>query len=299
MNKNSVRLKFTTFAVMKVFVIFSLSCIFVLTSCNWFARKTIIDNTVLAQIGEKKLFRQDLIAYLPKGLSREDSTKYAEAFIQKWVAKNLIAQKAIENIPDIEKKIQYQVEDYKNDLLAHHYQREFLYQKLDTTVTQDMLVKYYQEHPQDFELKQSVIQCTFLKLPKKDREVPNVKKWLASKNKKERDKLRQVMLSKAQRMTQDSSWHYWNNIAREFPKPDIEEKEIQPNKLYEQQDENYIYLLYVYAKKEPNATTPMELVEKTVKELIISQRREKLIENLEKNLIEEALKNKKLIYGTK
>lgn len=299
MNKNSLLLKFITFAVMKVFAIFSLTSILVLTSCNWFRKKPVADSTVLAQIGEKKLFRQDLIAYLPKGLSHEDSIKYAQDFVQKWIAKNLIAQKAIENIPDIEKKIHYQVEDYKNDLLAHHYQREFLYQKLDTIVTQEMLVKYYQDHPQDFELKQSVLQCTFLKLPKKDREVPNVKKWLASKNPKERDKLRQIMLSKAQRMTQDSSWHYWNNIIREFPKSDIDEKEIQPNKLYEQQDENYIYLLYVYAKKEANATTPMELVEKTVKELIISQRREKLIQDLEKNLIEEAVKNKKLIYGQK
>lgn len=283
---------------MKGFVLFSLSCLLILTSCGYFKKKPTIDNTVLAQIGEKKLTRYDLIQYLPKGLSKEDSTKYADAFVQKWVTKNLIAQKAIENIPDIEKKIQYQVEDYKNDLLAHHYQREFLYQKLDTTVSREMLIKYYQDHPQDFELKQSVLQCTFLKLPKKDRDVPNVKKWLASKNPKERDKLRQVMLSKAQRMTKDSSWHYWNNIIREFPKSDIDEKEIQPNKLYEQQDENYVYLLYVYAKKDANATTPMELVEKTVKELIISQRREKLIQDLEKNLIEEALKNKKLIYGS-
>lgn len=280
-------------------IIFSLGSVFLLTSCKWFRKKTVVDDTVLVQIGEKKLLRQDLVVYLPKGLSREDSTKYAEAFIQKWIAKNLIAKKAVENIPDIEKKIHYQVEDYKNDLLAHHYQREFLYQKLDTLVTREMLVKYYQDHPQDFELKQSVLQCTFLKLPKKDREISNVKKWLASKNQKDRDKLRQIMISKAQRMTQDSSWHYWNNIAREFPKSDIDEKEIQPNKLYEQQDENYIYLLYVYARKEANATTPMELVEKTVKELIISQRREKLIQDLEKNLIEEAIKNKKLIYGYK
>lgn len=283
--------------MMKNIFIFLLGCVFLWTSCHWFKKKETLDSTVLAKIGEKKLFKQDLIVYLPKGLSREDSIKYAQDFIHRWVAKNLIAQKAIENIPDIERKIQYQAEDYKNDLLAHHYQRELLYQKLDTVVTQEALVKYYQDHPQDFELKQMVVQCTFLKLPKKDREVPNVKKWLGSKNPKERDKLRQVMLSKAQRMTKDSSWHYWSNVIREFPKPDIEEKDIQPNKLYEQQDENYVYLLYVYAKKEANATTPMELVEKTVKELIISQRREKLIQDLEKNLIEEAIKNKKLIMN--
>jgi len=282
---------------MKGTVVFLFCCVFLLVSCHWFKKKPVIDNDVLAQIGEKKLLKQDLITYLPKGLSQEDSSKYAQAFVQKWVAKNLIAQKAVENIPEIEKKIQYQVEDYKNDLLAHHYQREFLYQKLDTVVSKEVLVKYYQDHPQDFELKQTVLQCTFIKLPKKDREVPNIKKWLASKNKKERDKLHQVMLSKAQRMTQDSSWHYWSNIAREFPKPEVDEKELQPNKLYEQQDENYIYMLYIYAKKEANATTPMELVEKTVRELIISKRREKLIEDLEKNLIEEALKNKKLVYG--
>lgn len=182
-------------------------------------------------------------------------------------------------------------------MLAHHYQREFLYQKLDTVVSRESMIKYYQDHPQDFELKQTVIQCTFLKLPKKERDIPNVKKWLASKNPKDRDKLHQIMLSKAQRTTRDSSWHYWDNIAREFPKPDIDPKDIQVNKLYEQQDENYVYLLYVYDKKDANATTPMELVEKTVKELIISQRREKLIQDLEKNLIEEALKSGKLVYG--
>ncbi|MCS7028923.1 MAG: hypothetical protein NZ519_09170 [Bacteroidia bacterium] len=281
---------------MRSFCCFVLLAVF-LIGCSWFKKKPRIDNTVLAQIGEKKLLRQDLITYLPKGLSKQDSIKYAMHFIQKWVTKTLIAQKALENIPNIEQKIQYQVEDYKNDLLAHHYQREFLYQKLDTVVSRESMIKYYQDHPQDFELKQTVIQCTFLKLPKKERDIPNVKKWLASKNPKDRDKLHQIMLSKAQRTTRDSSWHYWDNIAREFPKPDIDPKDIQVNKLYEQQDENYVYLLYVYDKKDANATTPMELVEKTVKELIISQRREKLIQDLEKNLIEEALKSGKLVYG--
>ncbi|MCS7075838.1 MAG: hypothetical protein NZ455_03975 [Bacteroidia bacterium] len=282
---------------MKRYLLYLTCAVILNISCKWFKNKPALDNTVLVQIQEKKLLKQDLIAYLPKGLSKEDSVKYAMDFIQKWVSKTLIAQKAIDNIPDIEQKIRYQVEDYKNDLLAHHYQREFLHQKLDTVVTRESMLKYYQDHPQDFQLKQTVLQCTFLKLPKKERDIPNIKKWLSSKNPKERDKLRQVMLSKAQRMTQDSSWHYWENILREFPNPDIDPKDIQTNKLYERQDENYVYLLYVYDKKEANTTTPMELVEKTVKELIIRQRREKLIQDLENDLIQEALKRKKLVYN--
>lgn len=266
--------------------------------CHWFKKKESINTTALAQIGDKKLLVSDLTTYLPMGLSKEDSIKYARHFIERWVAKTLIAEKSIQNIPKIEQSIHYQVEDYRNDLLVHLYQNQFLNQKLDTVVTENMIKEYYQAHPQDFELKQTVIQANFLKVPKNERELNNTRRWMASKNVKDKDNLMQFALSKAQKMSVDSAWHYWSNIVQEFPDKNIDEaKTITANKLYEQQDEGYVYLLYIYNKKYSHEVTPLELIQKSVKEVIIGQRREKLLQDMEQNIIEDAQKNNRILYG--
>ena len=65
-----------------IFAAAAISCL--LTSCeaisNW-----IHDDVLVAKIGKEKLFLSDLEAYIPNGVSPEDSTNLAMQFIQSFI----------------------------------------------------------------------------------------------------------------------------------------------------------------------------------------------------------------------
>ena len=81
-------------------------------SCN---KKTIEENPV-AQVFESYLYEKEIIDFIPKGTSREDSVLMSQNYIRKWVTQKLLLHKAIENLSGEEKDIQRQVEDYRTSI---------------------------------------------------------------------------------------------------------------------------------------------------------------------------------------
>jgi hypothetical protein len=62
----------------------------------------------------------------------------------------------------------------------------------------------------------------------------------------------------------------------------------------ETSDSLYTYLVYFFEKVPPGETPPYEYYRPRIKEIILSKRKQELIENLKKDLIEEALENNTL-----
>ena len=72
---------------------------------------------VIAEVGSEKLYRSDLNAIIPKGISQEDSTYLAKQYINTWAAEMVFLGIAEEQLSKTETDVTKELEDYRTSLL--------------------------------------------------------------------------------------------------------------------------------------------------------------------------------------
>ncbi|MEG0011680.1 MAG: hypothetical protein RR706_05915, partial [Muribaculaceae bacterium] len=77
---------------------------------------------ILVTIGSKSLLKQDVIKAVPSGLSKDDSIKFVDSYINEWINSKLLSEVASKNIPTME-KINNMVDDYRNKLIMYEYRK--------------------------------------------------------------------------------------------------------------------------------------------------------------------------------
>lgn len=100
----------------------------------------------LVQVGEKILYEHQLRELLPLNLTKADSSLWAEDYITKWVRKQLFVQQAEANLTELQKDVHEELEEYRQSLVSFRYKNEMVNQKMDTVVTHDQIMNYYEEH---------------------------------------------------------------------------------------------------------------------------------------------------------
>ncbi len=123
------------------------------------------DENAIARVYDKYLSLKEVQQALPYGLSKQDSASFAKDYIDQWVKKNVVLNRAENNLTDNQKDVTRQLEDYRASLIIFAYERELIRQKLDTTVTNAEIEKYYKENAANFELRSNIIRLRYLKLP--------------------------------------------------------------------------------------------------------------------------------------
>ena len=104
-----------------------------LFSCSFFEEE--INDDVVAKVGSKYLFKDDISGIVPPKTTKEDSAFIIDNYIEGWVKDNLILQKAELNLKENQKDVKKQLEDYRSSLIIYTYEKELIKQLLDTTVS--------------------------------------------------------------------------------------------------------------------------------------------------------------------
>ena len=137
---------------------------FWLGGCNLLNSKK--ENIVLAKIGEKSLYLSEIQPSIPENVEGADSALFVKEQVKKWVEQTLLLQMAELNLPESEKDIEKEIEDYRKSLLIYAYEKAFIAQKLDTLISDNEVANYYEGNLQNFELKDYVVKVLYTKLEK-------------------------------------------------------------------------------------------------------------------------------------
>ncbi|HKJ78222.1 MAG TPA: hypothetical protein VKA10_01750, partial [Prolixibacteraceae bacterium] len=93
-----------------------LGALLFLLGCN--QQNTINDETV-AQVGQKQLLFSEVSEVVPNDVTGNDSAVIAEDYINKWIKKQLLVQKAEENLSFDQKNLNKELEEYRNSLIIY------------------------------------------------------------------------------------------------------------------------------------------------------------------------------------
>jgi len=265
-------------------------------SCN--RVKDDSDRMAVAKAGERVLYFDQIPSTLVMpGMSETDSTSAVQSYIRRWSRKELMALRAEENLTaEYKDEVNRQLGEMRNNLLIYQYQQQMIIQKMDTVVTDSELQDYYVSNLNTFSLTTNLIKALFIKLPATTPDIGKVRKLYNSSNPEEIRELEDYCSRFALRFDDyDDAWIPFTHLLMEVPL-EIENQEewLARNSAVELKDEKFTYFVAIREYKLRNSVAPFEYIHGQVRTIILNNRRNDFLQELEDGIYNEAVRNNTL-----
>src|SRR5512133_213003 len=116
----------------------------------------------VAEVGKIVLYYDEMPKLIQKGVNDSDSAALFQNYINKWAKRQLLLQKAEDNLtPALKNDITHQLEETRANLVIYQYQRQMIQEKLDTVLTETELENYYAANEKSFILSSNIVKALF------------------------------------------------------------------------------------------------------------------------------------------
>lgn len=251
----------------------------------------------IVSVGNRYLTREMLDQVIPDGLSPRDSSAFADAYVRHWAEDELVYDVAQKNIPDVE-RIENLVDRYRRELFVHEYQKQILSEKLDAEVSDDAVKNYYRTHLDKFVLKTPIVKGLFLKVAETTPELKNLKKWYRGKDHASVENIEKYTLHNI--INYDYFYDRWvsfDEVMSAIPYTVTDANRfLQTHTFLEINDEGYWYLLNISDYLPAGAHMPLDFARTQIEEILLNQKRMDFLHQMNKELYQEALENRKIKY---
>ncbi len=248
----------------------------------------------VVSVVSKTLTKRQLFDALPAGMSKEDSSVFAQDYITRWVKSQLLLRKAELNLSENEKNLDVLIEEYRTSLLTHLYQQKLLEQKYSPLITSSEIRNYYKSMSSNFKLSEPIIKGIFVKLPNTSPNIEHFERIFRSSRPGDMVETEAYCMQNAKKFFPFyETWTSWQQINSELP-PDytFSNQAIRTQNLYKTTDNIYTYYLYVLSYKEADEIAPLEYVTGKIKSILLNKKRIEFIRQLEEDLYDEGLGQK-------
>ena len=247
------------------------------------------------------LFKDDLKKALPENLSAEDSTIFANNFINQWATQQLLVQGAEVNLSDKKlEKFDRLVQQYKNDLYSKAYLEALVAKNLDTVVSFEAASTYYESNKEAFKLNENLIKFRYINVDPNRLDLEDVKKKFKRFNTQDKKELDSIAIQFRSFTLNDSVWIRLDQAINKIPVVTIENKDelLKKSNFIQLKDSLGLYLMQINDVLLRNSTAPLEYVKPTINQIVINKRKLELIKQLEKDIKKDAINNKQFeIYN--
>ena len=261
------------------------------SSCNLFRHKDTSKGKPLARVKDVYLYDSDVKDLVKNAHSPKDSLEVIKNFVDSWVKKQLMLDKAQTYLSSEQQDLEQQLKDYKESLLIFRYESELTRQKLDTIVKDGEVEEYFSKNKDNFELRDQLMQFLFVKIRKDAPKIDTARVLIRSSKEADRKKLASYCIQYASDyLLKDTIWYELNNIYRQMPIKQEALESLAKNKMSgEVEDSSYIYLLKVNNFRGRTELAPLDFVKDDIRRIIINKRKIDLISKTYDNLYKDGL----------
>lgn len=248
-----------------------------------------------------KLYRAELDAVIPNGISADDSVALALKYIDTWASDHVYLKIAEQQLSKSEKDVTKELEDYRKSLLKYRYEQLYVNERLDTTVTDEMVDEYYEAHADKFVLQRPIVRARYLNILADSPVLKQLRKMMKSSEPNDLVEADSLAYSSALKfMTWNNDWVDAALLAGEFGTDYNSMLASMSGGWIEQKDTTgYLKLAYIPEMIGRGRQAPVDYCAPMIKDMIISARKQALISGLERDLLEDARENGNFtIYAT-
>ena len=272
--------------------------IFLLTtmvvSCDYFRAPK--KPKAIARVGENYLFQDDIVDLVPKGTSKKDSIAIVKSFIDRWATQKLLFEAAERNIStDKVAEFSTLIDQYKVDLYTKDYIESLVIRQIDTIVTDVQIEDYYTKNKQYFKNSSELVKLRYINLVKENPKFAKIKSKFSSFTKNDRKELEQLAVQFKSYAFNDSIWVDINQVFEKIPFINLENKQkyISSGMNFQYPDSTTVWLVKINKVLPKDSPTPLEFLKPTIKQIIINNRKLELVRTIEKEITDDAIKDKK------
>ena len=277
-----------------IYNLFLCLCVLQLSSCENGRNP---GKDVIASYNSEQLLREEIDFFLPGSHNTEDSAKYAEQYVEKWITLQAISEQARKEVKGLESKVNFQLKSYEYQLMGHEFADWLIKDKaIMFKVNEAEIQGYYDRNPEKFVSGRTYYQIFYVKTDK-----PNQYKVANLMNSQDPQKLEELL-----------TWSRENAVEFRLDSSYVEEAEM------EKLSQGFYFgeirrasksTTYPYQHKEgdttfydffrllnvikPGDALPLNIVKEQIISIIQNQRKNTLIHQTESNLVKQAKASKK------
>ncbi|HLS11716.1 MAG TPA: peptidylprolyl isomerase [Flavobacteriaceae bacterium] len=257
------------------------------------------NKTPIASVSDKYLYYEDIKDILPKSADKTDSAAIINTYINRWALEQLLLGQAKLNLPiDTQEDFQKMVKEYERNLYTEAYKNNFVAKQLDSTVSDTAIQSYYEKNKENFHLNNQLLKVRYVALNKEYSDLDEVKERLNRFDEEDKEELTRKSYQFRQINLNDSVWIRRDVLLADFPFIKESVEELKKDRFLELQDSIGVYLLKVEDVLERNDVAPLAFIKPTIRQILLNAQKLELIKKLEKDITEDAIKNKKFqIYA--
>ncbi|MBP5474510.1 MAG: hypothetical protein J6X92_07130 [Bacteroidales bacterium] len=273
----------------------ALICLFVLVLLAGCVGRDKSDKRIIvAKAGRSVLYLDQIPDLMANIQSEGDSLALYQSYISKWAKKELVYQKSNENLTDeLRQEINKQVRETQSNLVIYQYEKQMMFEQMDTTLTDYELENYYMLHLESFALRQNIIKTLFVEIPIDTKESNKIRNLVREDDPEKQEELNELCYEYALEYTDyNGEWIPFEQLAIHLPNRILnEENFLKTHSFYETRDTSNIFFVKIRDYNIMPDPSPFEYVKDDIKRIVLNNRRIDFLQNLEDNIFNEAIKN--------
>jgi hypothetical protein len=268
-----------------------LSTVFLLVGCGKSGKSP--ERIPVAEVGNIVLYYDMIPRLIQHGINETDSVAIIQNYINKWAKRELLLQKAEENLSDsLNGEIAQQLQETRANLVIYQYQRQMMIEKMDTVLTDAELENYYTANQNSFILSSNIVKALFIQLPVDVPDLDKIKLLARSDNQNDLQQLETYCYQFAEKFDDfNEEWVSMDKVSVELHKEiENEENFLRQNTFFEAADSAAVYLVSIRDYRLRASVAPFEYVKDDIRRIIWNTRRFDFIQSLENGIYNDALK---------
>jgi len=267
---------------------------FGLVACDFPAVKTQIKP--LARVNDALLYKEAIDFSFIEGRTEADSILFVQNIINDWATTQLLINGAILNLSEsTQVDFEELVQQYKSDLYTSAYVEALVSQNIDTLVSDSELQKVYVANKQLFVLKEDLLKLRYININASISNLKEIKKRFKRFNSEDEIRLDSISIQFNSFYLKDSIWIKSEQVVSKIKPLQLGFNKVllkKPN-FIQLKDSLGLYLIQINKFLERGNPAPIEYVSPTLKQIVINNRKLKLIKKLKSDIVDDAIKNKK------
>ena len=198
------------------------------------------------------------------------------------------------NMPSINPELEKLVEKYRNDLFINSFKETLIKQKLDTVVTNDQVLDYYNKNKTSFRINEQLVKFKYIQIENVNKNKLKLKRLFLAKGRNDLQLLDEESDQFISSFLSDSVWVRYSDVKNKLPflKKMDKNKVVSKSKFIQQKNSSGLYYLYLVDVLEENEVAPIRYISKVIKKMLLHKRKLELVNTIEEVLVDDAIKNK-------
>lgn len=249
----------------------------------------------LARVNDALLFKDTIDFSFINGSTESDSILFVQNIINDWATTQLLIDGAILNLNE-QTQVDFEqlVQQYKSDLYTSSYVEALVSQNLDTLVSIQQLQEVYIANKQLFVLKDDLLKLRYININASISNLKEIKKRFKRFNSDDKIRLDSISIQFNSFYLKDSIWIKSEQVISKIKPLELGFNKVllkKPN-FIQLKDSLGLYLMQISEVLERGKPAPIEYVSPTLKQIVINNRKLKLIKKLKSDIVNDAIKNK-------